>query len=202
MFDDNEPLAPSSSTAIVALAPAAVDPEWQAILHVSNQVVLYNPTSHAISIRTHSRLTTPAPSAVARTTGERCPYCHRSMPAGLRGERVVDGSLDSAYLDELEGHSWTRASNYFQLLEIANETSSRPSTPPSSSFPTTSTSRNTSTRTAPSSRSTAASTTAFHAENMAEGYFRAFFQEECRLGMGANGSVYLCQVCPCIVPSP
>lgn len=28
---------------------------------------------------------------------------------------------------------------------------------------------------------------------MAEGYFKAFFQEEYRLGMGANGSVYLCQ---------
>jgi hypothetical protein len=29
---------------------------------------------------------------------------------------------------------------------------------------------------------------------MAEGYFKAFFQEEARLGMGANGSVFLCQV--------
>jgi hypothetical protein len=29
---------------------------------------------------------------------------------------------------------------------------------------------------------------------MAEGYFKAFFKEEYRLGMGANGSVYLCQV--------
>lgn len=28
---------------------------------------------------------------------------------------------------------------------------------------------------------------------MAEGYFEAFFQEEYRLGMGASGSVYLCQ---------
>ncbi|EEB90738.1 hypothetical protein MPER_11017, partial [Moniliophthora perniciosa FA553] len=28
---------------------------------------------------------------------------------------------------------------------------------------------------------------------MAEGYFKAFFQEEYKLGMGANGSVYLCQ---------
>ena len=29
---------------------------------------------------------------------------------------------------------------------------------------------------------------------MAEGYFNAFFKEEYRLGMGANGSVFLCQV--------
>lgn len=28
---------------------------------------------------------------------------------------------------------------------------------------------------------------------MAEGYFKAFFQEEYKLGMGANGSVFLCQ---------
>ena len=29
---------------------------------------------------------------------------------------------------------------------------------------------------------------------MAEGYFKTFFQEEFKLGMGANGSVFLCQV--------
>ncbi|OBZ78055.1 putative serine/threonine-protein kinase iksA [Grifola frondosa] len=34
---------------------------------------------------------------------------------------------------------------------------------------------------------------AFRAENMAEGYFKAFFKEEYRIGMGANGSVFLCQ---------
>jgi hypothetical protein len=34
----------------------------------------------------------------------------------------------------------------------------------------------------------------FTPESMAEGYFKAFFQEEARLGMGANGSVFLCQV--------
>ena len=35
----------------------------------------------------------------------------------------------------------------------------------------------------------------FPVESMAEGYFKAFFKEEYRLGMGANGSVFLCQVC-------
>ena len=29
---------------------------------------------------------------------------------------------------------------------------------------------------------------------MAEGYFQTFFKEEYRLGMGASGTVYLCQV--------
>ncbi|KIK21438.1 hypothetical protein PISMIDRAFT_681439 [Pisolithus microcarpus 441] len=37
------------------------------------------------------------------------------------------------------------------------------------------------------------SQSAFPTEAMTEGYFRKFFQEEYRLGMGAYGSVYLCQ---------
>ena len=32
--------------------------------------------------------------------------------------------------------------------------------------------------------------------SMAEGYFNAFFEEDCKLGAGANGSVFLCQVSP------
>jgi hypothetical protein len=35
---------------------------------------------------------------------------------------------------------------------------------------------------------------------MADGYFKAFFQEEYRLGMGANGTVFLCQVCSKFIP--
>jgi hypothetical protein len=34
----------------------------------------------------------------------------------------------------------------------------------------------------------------FGEDSMAQGYFTAFFKEEKRLGMGANGTVYLCQV--------
>ena len=72
----------------------------------------------------------------------------------------------------------SRAANYFQLLEIANE-SSRPASPASAGG---------------TSSGSSAGPSAFRADNMAEGYFKAFFQEVCRLGMGANGSVYLCQV--------
>jgi serine/threonine protein kinase len=63
----------------------------------------------------------------------------------------------------------SRASNYFQLLAMHNETSSRPATP------------------------------ADHGRRppgygvLADGYFNAFFREEKKLGMGANGSVFLCQ---------
>ncbi|KAF8189776.1 kinase-like domain-containing protein [Mycena galopus ATCC 62051] len=121
---------PSPQGALVALVPS--EHEWQPIFHVSNQVVLYNPTSHALSIRHSSN--SPPP---------------RARQASFR------------------------ASNYFHLLAIANETTSRPSTPP------------------PSESQSRKNT--FPAEAMAQGYFKAFFQEECRLGMGANGSVYLCQ---------
>lgn len=45
-----------------------------------------------------------------------------------------------------------------------------------------------------SSGNVSTSESVFPAESMAEGYFKAFFREEYRLGMGANGSVFLCQV--------
>lgn len=131
---------PDSHQALVAV-PAE---EWRPILQAPNQVVLYNPTSHALSIRTapHDH---PAPDSV-------CPYCNRPLP------------LDS------EEPDLDHVANYFQLLEVSNDTHSRPPSPPGNS--------------------------AFAAESMAQGYFKTFFQEECRLGMGANGIVFLCQVRP------
>ncbi|RDB27537.1 putative serine/threonine-protein kinase iksA [Hypsizygus marmoreus] len=155
MSNDSVPSSPSHS--VVALVPS--DHEWQPIFHVSNQVVLYNPTSHALSIRQSDNL----PERPRNT----CPYCKQSLPGDFEPDTVDEiDALDSdpAY------HS--RASDYFQLLAIANETSSRPTSPSPSLH---------------EQRST------FPAEKMAEGYFKAFFQEEYKLGMGANGSVFLCQ---------
>ncbi|PBK94805.1 kinase-like protein [Armillaria gallica] len=140
MFDDDN----DGSTA--ALVPP--DPTWQAIFHASNQVVLYNPTSHALAIR-QSR------------PGSGCPYCKRPLPPP-QDDDDPDPELHS------------RASNYFHLLSIANDTWSRPSTPP------------------PSVEADDGAGT-FSAEALANGYFKAFFTEESKLGMGANGSVYLCQ---------
>ncbi|KAJ6590715.1 other/IKS protein kinase [Mycena vulgaris] len=149
--------SPSPRGALVALVPSEHD--WQPIFHVSNQVVLYNPTSHALSIR-HS-------SNFPHSTRHPCPYCKQALPDDFRPDPELED-------DAVDAEASFRASNYFHLLAIANETTSRPSTPPT---PTESQSR----------RNT------FPAEAMAEGYFKAFFQEEFRLGMGANGSVYLCQ---------
>lgn len=109
-----------------------------------------------------------------------------------RDDQFETLSTDPAY------HS--RASGYFRLLAIANERSR--STTPHGAY-----------RVGPSSsndepsgsilgeginRRDAATpddaNNAFSADKMAEGYFKTFFQEEYKLGMGANGSVFLCQV--------
>ncbi|KAH7907633.1 kinase-like protein [Hygrophoropsis aurantiaca] len=183
MFDESQP--PSPNQALVALAP--LDPEWHPILHASNQVVLYNPTSHALSVAKSSN--TSLPQRLGAVTSP-CPYCHRPLPRefepGLDEEydgrrRRSGGSDASAYVDDAESHS--RAANYFQLLAIANETSSRPSSPPPL----------TGYDSGSGSGSGTARQGAFPREAMAEGYFKAFFQEEYKLGMGANGSVFLCQ---------
>ncbi|TFK71136.1 kinase-like protein [Pluteus cervinus] len=175
------------SIGVVALLPSP-ETEWQTILHASNQVVLYNPTSHALSIRHSSKF----PERL-------CPYCKQKVPPGFRPSHMRGVDLESMAVDDgeasgsvIEDHDdfytgeepVSRASDYFQLLAIANETSSRPSSPPPIE-------RDEEGAAGP--ESTPRTTQAFPAEAMAEGYFKAFFQEEFKLGMGANGSVFLCQ---------
>ncbi|KAG6878063.1 hypothetical protein C0993_000163 [Termitomyces sp. T159_Od127] len=150
----------SPNRAVVALVPAEQE-HWQPVLHVSNQVVLYNPHSHALSIRKFDHF--------PRRPCRPCPYCKQTLPADFEQE-IDDDDIDVLDSDPAY-HS--RVSDYFQLLAASNEASSRPSTPP------------------PVMQEQ--STSAFPAEKMAEGYFKAFFQEEMKLGMGANGSVFLCQ---------
>ena len=150
------------SRALITVATPSVDQEWRTILQAQNQVVLYNSTSHALSIR---------PSVVHQDRlphTSLCPYCNRPLPTDNEGGEDVHD----------------RAANYFQLLEVSNEAFSLPSTSPVIE---------------PMSPGTESST--FTAETMAQGYFHAFFEEECRLGIGANGSVFLCQVC-LYQPSP
>jgi len=89
--------------------------------------------------------------------------------------------------DSEEDLEHVRAPNYFQLLEIANETNSRPASP----GPGPSRSRQHDT---PNRQETNGNAAGFRSDAIAEGYFNAFFKAEQRLGMGANGSVYLCQV--------
>ena len=163
---------------------------WRPILRASNQVVLYNPTSHALTIHRSSHSTTLNPPVPP--VPPLCPYCSQPLPNG-RPER--DGGVHAheqdslfANLNRFEDVSGPRASNYFQLLQVANDSASRPPSPPLHPTQPIPPPR---TDTRPPSPT---SDNVFTPDSMAEGYFKAFFQEEARLGMGANGSVFLCQV--------
>lgn len=181
-LEDNTALVPSQDR----------ETSWQPILHASNQVVLYNPTSHALTIHHSSQSQS---TTVKQSIPPLCPYCSQTLPAG-RAERegaVHSHDQDSPFtnLNRFEDVSAPRVSNYFQLLQVANESISRPLSPPLPPTPSVPPSE---TSTRPSSPTGIDSNNVFTPESMAEGYFKAFFQEEARLGMGANGSVFLCQV--------
>lgn len=179
-----------SSDNDTALVPSDRDTSWRPILHASNQVVLYNPTSHALTIH-HSSHSTTLKQSVPRL----CPYCSQSLPTGLpdRDSGVQPHENDSPFanLNRFEDVSAARAANYFQLLQVVNETASRPPSPP---LPSTQSVPSSEMSTRPPSPTGVDGENVFTPETMAEGYFKAFFQEEARLGMGANGSVFLCQV--------
>ncbi|KAI0287204.1 kinase-like domain-containing protein [Russula brevipes] len=187
----NQQLAESNNNTALISSQDRLDRDasWRPILHASNQVVLYNPTSHALTIHRSSHSTT-----VKQSVPHLCPYCSQPLTPG-RAER--DGGIhpheqESLFtnLNRFEDVSGPRASNYFQLLQVANDSASRPPTPPLQSAPSVPPSRSS---TRPPSPTGIDGETIFTPETMAEGYFKAFFQEEARLGMGANGSVFLCQ---------
>ncbi|KAF8157058.1 kinase-like domain-containing protein [Crassisporium funariophilum] len=263
-------LASSSSSSMPPLSGPEQE-QWQPILHASNQVVLYNPRSHALSIASTSAAPYP-PSAVVVARRKRrddlelggeCPYCKQTLPTGFeaydmreegsgrgwghashglhREDDEDEGRWEPIFEDadegegDEEGHIETlstdpayhsRASDYFQLLAIANERAriSDSSVPPGAfrvgvgvgdgdasieddtegwrrqsrrdrSDTVTSSYSGGSQRTTPPAATTNPNGkgNAFTAEKMAEGYFKTFFQEEYKLGMGANGTVYLCQ---------
>jgi len=182
--------------ALISVSQVAVPASaWRPILEASDQLVLYNPTSHALSITQHSL----PPSRTSRGhdhADQRCPYCSQFLPADVRLFSRNRGEEDQLH----DGRRHTRrAPNYFQLLELANTESY-----PRSSFP----------PPLPQNGGVPQSEEAppgFYKGSMAQGYFSAFFREERRIGeipialtfhctdaqfsgMGANGTVYLCQV--------
>ncbi|KAL1676459.1 kinase-like domain-containing protein [Schizophyllum commune] len=148
--------------------------EWRPILQHDNQIVLYHPRSHALSIR-------PSVDLAA----QRCPYCRQELPEGFEPLVQEHHDLEAdeherfVSADGAEDGQTARAPNYFELLSIANaESTSSVGSALSDGDP--------EDEDEPGER-------VFPKEAMAEGYFKTFFQEEEKLGMGANGSVYLCQ---------
>ena len=199
--------------------------QWEPILHAaSNQVVLYNPHSHALSITTATRdsiYTAPVP---AKRRHRKCPYCKQTLPPDFGHDddddneqhfnrihedpdEVSDSGSDhwkEAYElpegdQDIETLSrdpayYSRASDYFQLLAIANERSFSQAASEDGASDGTDLGNPSTSHSSSHGKAQDRSQT-FPAEKMAEGYFKSFFQEEYKLGMGANGSVYLCQVC-------
>jgi hypothetical protein len=219
--------APSPPTSVAVSAQDRV--QWQPILHASNQVVLYNPHSHALSVTS-----APTSSPVALTLRRRpaaltegstsvhpCPYCRQDLPEGFHGlaptppfrhsddagdevgsetffARTTDREEEFESLDTDPAYH-SRASDYFQLLAVASDMSLQTSVPtpiplehgvPHLGHRDEEKGRASS----PPPEEYRSEKGAFPADKMAEGYFKMFFQEECKLGMGASGSVYLCQV--------
>lgn len=134
---------------------------WETILQGNTQVVLYNPTSKALTVTGTQDVDPETPQLAWDeydtddvNTDDTCPYCHRPMFA-------TQQEPASAY---------PRVPNYFHLLAESTSTS-RAQTPPGQE----------------------SAGRPFGADAMAEGYFDTFFREEKKLGMGANGSVFLCQ---------
>lgn len=139
----------------------------------SNQLILYHPPSHALSVRPHAEIqpvagpsrpprqplllaydpATPSPAAI-------CPYCSQTLPSTSQVPSTPEPALGKT--------------PYFQILERAHE-GSRPPSPRL---------RHTSPTPTPDAREE-------EGDVPSKGYYERFFREETRLGMGAEGSVYL-----------
>lgn len=158
----------------------------------SNQLIVYHPPSHAIQVVPHPRnrssdtsppthlriLPDPARHGTPEHSdapSEACPLCGQGgpPPSQLSDDALVRPD-DDAPAD----------GRYFRILERAHE-SSRPGTPTPSGGD-----RYTRSHSATPTRS--GQREEDDSSNMpAMGYYRRFFKEERRLGIGAEGSVFL-----------
>ena len=113
MFADDETFDPRDSS-----IPTLSELEWQPILHASNQVVLYNPTSHALSVQRSS-----SPESVAGLVrrrdihrGERCPYCHKLI--GHEGSSEDEGEESEEEYEEDTGLNLEDDDGMRELLAV------------------------------------------------------------------------------------
>lgn len=94
---------------------------WQPILRASDQIVLYNPSSHAINIVPASLHTVSTQFTLPYRHGHRtdgpnsCPYCHRPLD-DLPGNFAPGNMGGNAYsIPQIE-----MSPDYFQVLEAVN----------------------------------------------------------------------------------
>ncbi|BEJ13856.1 hypothetical protein CspHIS471_0310300 [Cutaneotrichosporon sp. HIS471] len=169
---------------------------WTPIGETSNQLIVYHAPSHAIQVVPHPRhdpshssssnqlrvlptqVTKAKPARLnPPSESDKCPLCgHDRFPFAQSANTHIP--LSSDYDEAAEGH-------YFRVLERAHE-SSRPGTPVSAR-PDRSTQSPPSTPTGRGERLPNEDAS----DLPAMGYYRRFFKEERRLGIGAEGSVFL-----------
>jgi hypothetical protein len=155
----------------------------------SNQLILYHPSSHALAVQPHTTLSVAGPSRLTKplllpytlppttheaSIGAICPTCSQALPLPTQGTQSSPSPLRPP-----RGEMRTRG--YFQILEDAHEMS-RPPSPSMSSrrFERTPT---------PASEVDDDMLDEMHLP--AKGYYGEYFREEKKLGMGAEGSVFL-----------
>ncbi|WWC67655.1 uncharacterized protein I206_101565 [Kwoniella pini CBS 10737] len=181
---------------------------WTAIGQTSNQLILYHPPSHALQVQPHPSLqtssSTPGPSRLplrllgestnddpieSITTVPHCPYCSQPLPTTSTNipERPIIYHQSNQYeipIEEEQINGGRGRNKYFRILEKAHEGSRPPSPSPSGS----STPRK---RHQTPLMEDEDEDQLDEADFPARGYYDRFFKEECKLGMGAEGSVFL-----------
>ncbi|GFZ49125.1 hypothetical protein JCM24511_06875 [Saitozyma sp. JCM 24511] len=198
---------------------------WRPIGQTSNQLILYHPPSHALSVQPHPpaapspipgpssrpplllpfRNSSPSPSPVTTTLPHwrTCPHCSRPIPPSLSttptpgtgggtAYSFAPGAPGAASTSDVDmiGPDEIGSTPYFQILERAHEGSRPPSPRPRFASPTPE----------PNGIGLDSGMSGVGAgrgmdevaEDLpAKGYYERYFREEARLGMGAEGSVYL-----------
>ena len=153
----------------------------------SNQLILYHPSSHALSVQPHTSLSIAGPSRPTQplllpytppTTDDEatiesiCPTCSQALPP-----HTAQAPPSPSALRTPRGEMRTRG--YFQILEDAHEMSRPPSPSMSRRFE----------RTPTPAQEDDDLLDEMHLP--AKGYYGEYFREERKLGMGAEGSVFL-----------
>jgi hypothetical protein len=168
-----------------AYRASQVDLGTLTIRQTSRQLILYHPSSHALSVQPHSSGSTAGPSRppqplllpyhqegpVNQLEFEQvCPTCSQFLPSARPASplRTPKGEL--------------RTRGYFQILEDAHEMSR----PPSPSM-----SRRRFERTPTPGLVDDSEDLLDEMHLPAKGYYQEYFREEKKLGMGAEGSVFL-----------
>ncbi|WWD07970.1 hypothetical protein V865_006080 [Kwoniella europaea PYCC6329] len=179
---------------------------WTAIGQTSNQLILYHPPSHALQVQPHPSSSSSRIEAISNagsssrgplrllgnlsdgevpiesiTTVPHCPYCSQPLPAITTSNPTPHRHL-SHEADDPRGRLGKQ--KYFRILEQAHEGSRPPSPTPSAQ----STPRK---RYKTPLMEQDEDDELDEADFPARGYYDRFFREECKLGMGAEGSVFL-----------